>query len=113
MRSSTRKLRGRLRVLAMAGAAALLLAMALPVWAGEVDGSGSLDEKDGKAMTLVVDDKVLRITDETDIFSGENQRISFAQIPDPSDSLVDVIYEGRSFGDSIVATRIVVRPAPQ
>lgn len=93
--------------------AALLLTLASAAWAGEeVRGAGVLEVKDVGAMTLQVDDAVIQVDDDTNIFNGDMQRISFAQIPSPPPSIMEVSYEGRLTAGKITATRLIVRLQP-
>ena len=93
-------------------AVTLLLTLASASWAGDVRGKGVLEVKDVGAMTLQVEDMVIRVDDDTDIFNEEMQRISFAQIPSPPPSLMEVQYEGRETAGVITATRLILRLIP-
>lgn len=85
--------------------------LASPAWAAS--GEGSLDKKNSDAMTLVVDDVVIFVTEDTRLYDRENKRISFQQIAEPRVAASTVEYTGRRSREGIVATKLVVYITPQ
>jgi hypothetical protein len=95
---------------AIAAVWTLLVALALPAAAAEVNGESLLEGKNDEQMTLQLEDHlVVRVTDETHIYDADKRRISFAQIPLPTVRPSLVEYSGSLQGDVVVATRLVVR----
>jgi hypothetical protein len=77
-------------------------------------GKGDLEVKDVGAMTLQVDDLVIRVTDDTRIYDGDKKRIKFESIPDPLKVPTTVEYTGTRAGkDQIVARSVRVWETPQ
>ena len=93
--------------------AALALLVAGPALAASGSGKSHLEAKNAATMTLQLDDLVVEVTDDTRIYSADNKRISFAQIPDPRRVPTTVEYRGRFEGTTMVADKLVVYITPQ
>ncbi len=96
---------------------ALLLSLALGLLlAGPAiaqSGEGLLEAKDSQAMTLQLEQVLILVTDETRIYDGDDKRISFAQIPDPSEVTSIVEYTGSmSEVGGLIASVLVVQVMP-
>lgn len=100
------------------GLKALLLCMALglllagPALAASSRGEGLLEAKNSEAMTLLVNNMLIRVTDKTRVYDGDDKRITFAQIPDPSQVTSTVIYKGRRTIEGMIAIKLVVQVTP-
>lgn len=90
---------------------ALGLVFAAPALAGTT-GRGMLEAKDSDAMTLQLEEVLIQVTDDTRIYDGEDKRISFAQIPDPSKVTSNVEYTGSMTRTALVATKLIVQAMP-
>lgn len=93
--------------------AALALILAGPAQAASISGKGVLEARDDDAMTLLVNDLVIRVTDDTRIYNDDNKLISFAQIQDPRLVESTVEYTGRRSGSEVVASKLVVYISPR
>ncbi len=98
---------------------ALLLSLALglllagPAIAQSSSGEGLLEAKDSQAMTLQLEEVLILVTDDTRIYDGDDKRISFAQIPDPSEVTSIVEYTGSmSEVGGLIASKLVVQVMP-
>ncbi len=102
---------------------ALLLSLALglllagPAIAKSTSGEAVLEAKDSEAMTLQLvtmklEEVLIQVTDDTRIYDGDDKRISFAQIPDPSQVTTTVEYTGSMTAQGLIATRLVVQAMP-
>ncbi len=97
---------------------ALLLALALglllagPAIAKSTSGEGFLEAVDSEAMTLRLEEVLIQVTDDTRIYDGDDKRISFAQIPDPSQVMTTVEYTGSMTAQGLIATKLVVQAMP-
>ncbi len=95
---------------------ALLLSLALGLLlAGPAiaqSGEGLLEAKDSQAMTLQLEEVLIRVTDDTRIYDGDEKRISFAQIPDPGKVTSTVTYTGSMTAKGLTARKLVVRVSP-
>ncbi len=106
--------RGRGRRIALAALAAFtILLLAAPAWAGSASGKEILVSKDLANMTLQLEDTLVKVTEDTRIYDGDEKRISFAQIPEPGMHPVLVVYSGKAGGKGIEATRLTVELMPQ
>ncbi len=113
MRSSINDLGSDSRAWLLTAAVVLLLALAAPTQAGErVKGKDILQVKDAAAQTLQCEDILIRVTDDTRIYNGDDKRISFSQIPDPSQVMSTVEYTGSMTAKGLIAERLVVRAMP-
>ena len=63
-------------------------------------------------MTLQVDNMLIQVTDDTRLYDGDNKRISFAQIPDPSQVRSLVTYTASRTARGMIATKLVIQPVP-
>ena len=114
MRSSINNLGSNSRAWLLTAAAVLLLALAAPAQAGErVKGKDILQVKDAAAQTLQCEDILVRVTDDTRIYNGDERRIAFRDIPEPGPAPILVEYSGVLSGEVVVAKRLVVRHEPQ
>ena len=100
------------------GRKALLLCLALglllagPAVAKSSRGEGLLEAKDSAAMTLQVDNMLIQVTEDTRLYDGDNKRISFARIPDPSQVRLLVRYTASRTARGMIATKLVIQPVP-
>ena len=79
-----------------------------------VKGESVLEEKNAGDLTLQLDDVLLQLTEDTRLYNGGGQRISFEKIPDPERVQSMVEYSGKlTSKETVVANRVVVRVVPQ
>ncbi len=102
---------------------ALLLSLALglllagPAIATSTRGEAVLEAVNSETMTLQLvtmklKEVLIQVTDDTRIYDGDDKRISFAQIPDPSQVTSTVEYTGSMTAQGLIATKLVVYATP-
>ncbi len=96
---------------------ALGLLLAAPAIAGSSSGEAVLEAKNSEAMTLQLmtmqlKEVLIQVTDDTRIYDGDDKRISFAQIPDPSQVTTTVEYTGSMTAQGLIAEELVVQAMP-
>ena len=91
---------------------ALGLLLAGPAIAASSRGEGLLEAKDSEAMTLQVNNMLIRVTDDTRLYDGDDKRITFAQIPDPSEVTSTVTYKGTRTIEGMIAIKLVIQATP-
>jgi hypothetical protein len=88
------------------------LLLAAPAIAGGIQGEEWLEAKNADAMTLQLEGVLIWVTDDTRIYDGNGQRISFAQIRDPRQATSSVQYTGSRAARGVLATKLVVKLIP-